>query len=107
MPPVATAVVVRVLMVHVTGLAPLLWYHTTPAVVFELLATMSRRPSRSRSAMARVVTPVAALSIVKAVHVPVGVQGVDVQGFLYQGVVLLALAAGTTSRKPSPSMSAG
>src|SRR5438552_16880382 len=67
---------------------------------------MSRRPSRSRSAIARVVTPVAALSMVKAVHVPVGVQGVDVQGFLYQVMVLLALAAWTTSRKPSPSMSA-
>src|SRR5712691_5122352 len=64
--PVAPAVVVSVLFVHVTGLPPLLWYQATPAVALELLATISTLPSRSRSATARLVTPVAAASMVKA-----------------------------------------
>src|SRR5712691_3988152 len=104
--PVAPAVVVNVLLVHVTGFPPLFWYHATPVAAFELLATISRSPSRSMSATARLVTPVAAASMVNAVHVPVGVHGVEVQGFLYHVMVLPVLAAWTTSRKPSPSMSA-
>jgi len=61
-------------------------YHATPAAAVELLATISSLPSRSRSATARLVTPVAAASIVNAVQAPgafmVAVaQGVAVQGF--------------------------
>src|SRR5437899_457295 len=104
--PVAPAVVVNVRLVHVTGLPPLFWYQTTPAAAVELLATISRRPSRSRSANARLVTPVAAASTVKAVQPVVGVQGVAVQGFLYHVMVLAVLLAWMMSAKPSPSTSA-
>src|SRR3989441_2294135 len=104
--PVAPAVVVNVRLVHVTGLPPLFWYQTTPAVAVELLATISRRPSRSRSANARLVTPVAAASTVKAVQPVVGVQGVAVQGFLYHGIALAVLLAWMMSAKSSPSSSA-
>src|SRR2546428_8883951 len=68
--PVAPAVVVNVLLVHVTGLPPLFWYHATPAVAVELLATISTLPSRSRSAKARLVTTVAEASTVKAGQAP-------------------------------------
>src|SRR3990172_11503807 len=66
--PVAPAVVVNVPLLHVTGTPPSFWYHTTPAVTFVLLSTISRSPSRSRSATARLDTPVAAASTVNAVQ---------------------------------------
>ena len=96
--PVAAMLVVNVLLVHVTGLPPLFWYHATPAVAVELLATISTLPSRSRSAKARLVTPVAEASTVNAVQAPGAVmvaveQGVEVQGFLYHVMVLAEVFA--------------
>src|SRR6059036_2052204 len=110
--PVAPDVVVIVVLVHVTGLPPLFWYRTTPAVAVELLATISRSPSRSRSATARLVTPVAVVaSTMNSVQAPGAVriavvQELTVQGFLYHLMVPAVLFAWTISAKPSPSMSA-
>src|SRR5437899_7945838 len=109
--PVAPAVVVNVLLVQVTGLPPLFWYQATPAAAVELLATISSLPSRSRSAKARLVTPVAAASIVNAVQAPGAVmvavaQGVAVQGLRYHVIVLAVLFACLMSGKPSPLTSA-
>src|SRR3989442_8769796 len=109
--PVAPAVVVSVLLVHVTGLPPLFWYHATPAAAVELLATISSLPSRSRSAKARLVTPVAAASIVNAVQAPGAVmvavaQGVAVQGVLYPAIAVAVLFAWMLSGEASPSTAA-
>src|SRR2546427_8989689 len=110
--PIAAAVVVNVRLVQVTGLPPLFWYHATPVVAVELLATISRSPSRSRSATARLVTPVAVVvSTMNSVQAPGAVriavvQELTVQGFLYHLMVPAVLFASTISAKPSPSMSA-
>ncbi len=67
-------------------------------VVFELLATISSLPSRSRSATARLDTPAAEASTVNAVQAPGAVmvaveQGVEVQGFLYHVMVFAVVFA--------------
>src|SRR2546428_8545622 len=103
--PIAAAVVVNVRLVQVTGLPPLFWYHATPVVAVELLATISRSPSRSRSATARLVTPVAVVaSTMNSVQAPGAVRSavvpeLTVQGVFYHLMCPAALFAWRISRK--------